>query len=118
MEEKTICITGDHRKWCKWKLKFLSKALYIGYCNVLLGKEAMPKDSDVLDLSTNVSKQFDKARVANRMAYSALALACKEAALGITKKSVSTDLLDGDAAMAWKNLLAKYKPTTKCFTCS
>src|SRR5437868_6633791 len=115
MEEKAICIVSfasDQGKWCKWKLKFLSKALYCGYQDMLLGKTTVPKDSETLDLTTDAAKELDAARSANWMAYAALALACEEGGLGIVKKLHFTNLLDGDAAVAWKNLTAKYKPTT------
>ena len=115
MEEKSIravSFAGDHSKWREWKLKFLSKALYSGYRDVLLGKETVPKDSEIIDTSTDAGKKLESARTANRMAYAALALSCEEAALGLVEEAVSADLPDGDAALVWKNLTSKYEPAT------
>ena len=56
-------------------------ALYCGYFDVLLGKEAIHAYSNVLDLTSYAGKELNKIMIANCMAYGALALACEEAKL-------------------------------------
>ena len=66
----------------------------------------------MIDTSTSAGKILETERKADWMAYAALALACEEAVLKIVKELMTINLLDGDVVVAWKNLLAKYKPAT------
>ena len=47
------------------------------------------------------------------MAFSALALACEGTALGIVEASVTEDLPNRSAPLAWANLCCKYEPATR-----
>ena len=56
IEEKlvrVIKLSGNKQDWQSWSTKFLAKARRKGYKKVLLGKESIPKDSDVLDQNTD-----------------------------------------------------------------
>ena len=106
MEEKAIHVvsfTGNQGKWRKWKLKFLSKALYIGYCDVLLGKDTVPKDSDVLDLTPMLGRSWTRLGMPIKWPVQCWPLHVKKEHLELSKSLCRvSDLPDGVAAMAWK----------------
>lgn len=115
-EEKSIRVisfNGDQAKWRAWKLKFLAKATAQKYRDVLEGKVEVPNDDVVLDASKPEDATKIKAREANQIAYSALALSCEDAAFGVIEQAVTKVLPSGDAKMAWEGLGKKYEPKTK-----
>ena len=99
--------------WRTWKFKFLAKATVLGYRGVLLGTEVAPDDELEVDTDDVGGEELLEARRANVMAYSALALACEGAALGLVEGSVTEGLPNGNARLAWQNLCRKYEPTTR-----
>ena len=110
VEEKAICtlpFNGNADNWQEWKLKFLAKAQAGGYKKILTGETVVPPESNLLT--------EDKAKVVklNYKAYDALALACEGVAFGSVESAMTETLTDGDAHLAWTNLLERYEPTTK-----
>ena len=115
-EEKSVRVisfTGLAADWRTWKFKFLAKATALGYRGVLLGTEVAPDDELEVDADDVGGEELLEARRANVMAYSALALACEGAALGLVEGSVTEGLPNGNARLAWQNLCRKYEPTTR-----
>ena len=97
----------------RWSKKFLAVANRRGYKKILLGTEQVPNSTDVLDESDPLQKELLLAREANELAYNDLILACDgDVAFSIVETSISTDLPDGDAKVAWKNLHTKFMPQT------
>jgi hypothetical protein len=110
VEEKairTLPFDGNADKWRKWKLKFLAKARAGGYKKILTGETVVPPDTGV------VTDDDIKVIELNYKAYDALALACEGVAFGAIESAVTAGLSDGDAHLAWTNLLERYELTTK-----
>ena len=116
---RVVAFSGKQDGWCEWELKFVAKALANGYYSILDGTTSVPAASVVLDATKDADKKPRiEARKKNREAwihqmYSALALSFSRAALGRIAAARTTDLPDGDAMLAWKNLKCKYEPLTK-----
>jgi hypothetical protein len=110
---RVIVFDGKQENWRQFKLKCLAKASYMGYRDALDGTVAVPKESDVLDLTKADDKEKLKARKMNASAYAALCLSCEGASFGCIERAVTNDLPSGDSHMAWKNLCDKYEPTTQ-----
>ena len=92
-----------------WSKQFLAVSSKRDYKDVLLGNKAVPAESDTLDPATVDGKEKLAARKANDNAYHDLILANQHpVAFNIVDKSVSSDLPNGNAAMAWKSLVKKY----------
>ena len=86
------------------------------YKEVITGRTAVPNASSILDISTDAGKAQLKAREHNESAYHDLILANpNKVALNLIDKAVTTELPDGDAALAWTKLSSKYdsKSSTK-----
>ena len=99
--------------------QFLAVSSKRDYKDILLGNVTAPKASDILDETTTDGKEKLKARKANDNAYHDLILANEEPVpFNIVDKSVTTDLPDGDARVAWLALSKKYenKTTTSLIT--
>ena len=97
----------------KWHLKFKAAAELKGYADVLVGKETVPNDSEVLDISTDEGKAKQKVRNANQRAYTELILACHgDLSFKIVANAVTDELSGGDAKLAWKNLKNQFLPRT------
>ena len=112
-EEKAIRVIsfdGKIENWRVWKLKFLAKATHGGYKGAIDGTFVIPDESDALDPD---DVEATRNRKANFLAYTALCLSCEGLAFGCVEKAQTTALPSGDAALAWKNLCAKYEPTTQ-----
>lgn len=113
-EEKAIRVIsfdGKIENWRVWKLKFMAKSTQGGYKGVLDGTVSVPKESDTLDETTDIEKV--KARNANALAFTSLCLSCEGVSFGCIEKATTSDFPNGDAALAWKNLCAKYEPNTQ-----
>ena len=94
---KVISFSGKDEDWNRWSKTFLATATAKGYREVLK--------------PTDAAKQADEDK--NTLAYSDLMLSCQDdVTFGMVDESISTDFPDGDARLAWKNLYAKFEPTT------
>lgn len=115
-EEKSIRVIvfdGKQENWRQFKLKCLAKANYLGYRSIFDGDDDIPKESDVLDDSTDAGKKSLKLRMMNANAYAALCLSCEGSAFGCIERAFTSDLPNGDGRLAWKNLCDKYEPKTQ-----
>ena len=94
---RVIPFSREEEDWNRWSKTFLSMAVFRGYLEVL-----NPTNEKVL---ANTDKNIN--------AYSDLMLACQDdVTFRIIEESVSMDFPDGDARLAWKNLLNKFEPNT------
>ena len=110
---RVIPFDGKKEHWHMWSKKFLAKAIVKKYKQVLLGEVTPPPSSEVLNLTTDEGKAKMKIKNANELAYNDLLLSCTdEVTFGYVDEACTDDLPDGDAALAWKNLLNKFEPTT------
>ena len=116
MNEKSIRIvpfSGNKKDWRMWSKQFLAVSGKRDYKDVLEGKTSIPAKSETLDITTDAGKAKMAARKANDNAYHDLILSNKHlVAFNIVDKSVISDLPDGDAALAWKDLKKKYDSKT------
>ena len=107
-----LIIFGDKKKnYRAWAKKFLAAAKLRGYGNVHTADDPkIPKHNKILK---DTDKDLLKLRKANEKAYCELILACHgEISFGIVEKSVTKDLPDGDANLAWKSLKRRFDPKT------
>ena len=96
-----------------WSKQFLAVSGKRDYKDVLEGNTSIPAKSETLDITTDAGKAKMAARKANDNAYHDLILSNKHlVAFNIVDKSVTNDLPDGDAALAWKDLKKKYDSKT------
>lgn len=112
-EEKSIRVIsfdGKIENWRVWKLKFLAKSTHGGYKGAIDGTFVIPDEDVELD-ADDVDEL--KNRKANFLAYTSLCLSCEGVAFGCVEKAQTTALPSGDAALAWRNLCAKYEPRTQ-----
>ena len=105
---RIIPFSGKKADWRIWSKRFLAAADKKKYKEVLLGKEVIPKNDEVLDESVDADKSKIQIRKANANAYHDLVLANSE----IIPFNI-IDMADGDSSLAWKRLNAKYESKTK-----
>ena len=112
---RIIKFNGTKEDWPVWEQKFLTRSKNKGYRNILNGKIKAPKDSKVIDSTTDEGKEELKARKANDDAYEDLILSIEgdtkegRVAFGIVKGCKTKELTDGDANLAWTRLTNKYE---------
>ncbi len=89
--------SGKAEDWNRWSKTFLATATAKGHREVIR--------------PTDPTKPADAAL--NIQVYNDLILSCQDdITFGIVDESISTDFLDGDARLAWKNLQEKFEPST------
>ena len=110
---KTIPFIPGKSIWSVWSAQFLARAYNKGCRDILLGTETPPNESSViLDTDTNKEEKLRK-RKANTQAYQDLMLSFSDIVnFTLIKSSITTDLPNGSAALAWKKLMNKHEPTT------
>jgi hypothetical protein len=110
---KLIGFSGKVDDWCKWSMKFLARANYKKYHDVLLGDVAVPENDMELDLATEEGLAFKKARDANKVAYSKLLMCCDDdVSFAIIDTACTTELPRGCAKTAWQGIVDKFEPKT------
>ena len=117
-ESKPPLFSGKHRDWPVWSEQFLARARKKSFVAVLLGRQNVPAEDTVLDVSTSEGVERIRAREANNNAYDDLIMGINgkdeagRVAFRLVATSKSAKLPGGDAAMAWKRLCEKYRPNT------
>ena len=95
---RVLPFSGKKQDWNMWSKKFLARAKKLGYREILKAENLIDKD---------------KKPIMNDNAYSDLLLAMNcEVAFGYVDEAVSEEFPEGDAALAWQNLLKKFQPNT------
>ena len=98
---RIISFTGKKQDWRKWSRKFLAMAVKRGYKDVLLG---------VLKTKGSMT---DEEKVKNGHAYNDIMLSMNEdVSFGLVDEACSEEMPEGDSALAWKRLEAKYDSQT------
>ena len=101
---KAIPFSGKAEDWAFWSRRFLARAHVKGYKRILMGQES--------PMFGTVAEKERKLKSNNR-AYSDLMLSCTDpVSFSAVDEALTGDLPDGDAYVAWKNLMVKFKPQT------
>ena len=110
-QEKTIRVqtfSGKTQDWNMWAEKFLAKASIRGYDAILDGTTTVEADS-----TTTLTKEQEKARELNKIAYNELVLSAGDnVTAGLIKTAKFGKIKKGDAKDAWEKLKAKHEPST------
>ena len=104
---------GKKEKFAQWSYTFLSICMIAG-CKEVLKSDiyAVSAATAVLDPMTDAAEII--ARKANSTAYALLTVSIKDATgFQAISCAVTTDLPEGSARQAWKNLLTIYQPKSK-----
>ena len=110
---RIIPFSGKESDWRMWSRKFLARARLREYKDILTGTEKAPAAGTVIDENTDQGKKQKKNKIANEKAYNDLLLSCEdEVCFGAVDEAITTALPDGDANLAWKNLMARYESST------
>jgi gag-polypeptide of LTR copia-type/Zinc knuckle len=97
--------SGEKKDWDRWSITFLAKARLNGYRNLLVGIETMPSKG---------GKGYNDFVAKDDFAFAKLLISSEcDICLGLVNTSISEELPEGDAHLAWKNLISKYAPVTK-----
>ena len=98
---------GKKEKFAQWSYTFLSFCAIMGCKQVLISDDyKVPKHDEDLDNDLNKAE-------ANSAAYALLTITIKDpTGFQAVRNGKSTDLPDGSARLAWKNLLRIYQPKT------
>ena len=108
---------GKQEKFSQWSYTFLSVCAIAGCKEVLINDNyAVPKESETLDATNDADKIL--ARKANATAYALLTVVIKDpTGFQAIRNGCTTDLPNGSARLAWKNITRIYKPksTTQRF---
>jgi len=113
---RIIAFDGSASSWSDWEVKFLARGQRKGFSGILKGTDKAPPASTVIDEKTAAGKEEKRCRDGNNYAYEEMLLSIQtktdegRVAFHIVTGSVSTDLPDGDAALAWERLKNKYAP--------
>jgi hypothetical protein len=114
-EEKAIRVLtfdGKDKNWNMWSKKFLARANYRKYKDILTkdGLKVPKWNEDLGD--TAEGKKKESLREANQKAYDELILAMyDETCFNLVDEARTDDLPDGDARMAWNALEEKFRPS-------
>ena len=97
---RVIRFSGSKKDWRKWSRKFLAMSVKRGYKDVLLGK-------------TREEGMTDDEKNLNGHAYNDIMLSMDEdVSFSIVDEACTEELPEGDSAMAWRKLEAKYNSQT------
>ena len=108
---KIIPFHGKKKMFQQWSGKFLAAARVRGYAGILTGNDKVPAEKEDLK---DTDKEKIKNRANNEKAYTDLMLSMEEeVCFAYVEGAKSTKLPNGDAALAWKRLNAKYRPVTR-----
>lgn len=107
--------SGKTNDWVVWKEKYLAKAKKKGYKDILVGDREIPEEQEQ-ETKEEIRARED-AEDDNEEAYSDLILSMADTdagnvAFSIIRNAKTKYLPDGDSALAWKNMEAKYSPKT------
>ena len=104
-EMRIVKFSGNEDEWPKWSKKFMAVTKLKKFANIIDGSVPVPK------LTDNLNENDTAIRDLNQAAYCCL-LHCMidEISFSLVDTAKTKDLPDGDAALAWRNLLARHEP--------
>lgn len=86
---------------------------YESFKAILTRTVKAPKGTDTITPGATDAKELLKLRNANDVAYSILSMSVKDSvSFGAIYNGITSDLPDGDASLAWKNLQTIFKPVS------
>lgn len=92
-----------------WSRRFLAKTQASSFKEILLGTTVVPIDTAALD--KDAKKELRKK---NDMIFSELLLSCtEEVAFGCVDTARTSDYAEGNCALSWKHLTARYESTSE-----
>ena len=105
--------TGKKDDYVMWQAKFISFATYKGFKDHLLGTSKLIVAADGNALTDAQNKTNINWLNKNAMAYSFLHLCIKDpVSFGAIYNAVTDQLPDGDASVAWNNMMLIFKPVS------
>jgi len=113
---RIISFNGSALSWPDWEVKFLARGQRKGFSGILKGTANAPPVSTVIDEKTAARKTEKQDCDTNNYMYKEMLLLIQmktdkgQVAFHIVVGSMSTDLPNGDAALAWTRLQDKYAP--------
>ena len=104
-EMRIVELSENEDEWPKWSKKFMAVAKLKKFANIIDGSVLVPK------LTDNMDEKDIGIRDLNQATYCCL-LYCMtdEISFSLVDTAKTRDLPDGDAALAWRNLLTKHEP--------
>ena len=110
--------SGHQDHWLVWKEQKIAFARQEGYYDVMMGHEPIPKDSDIIDPTTDEGRRALKNREANITGFHMLCTS-----IDGTKPAAQTAFFEvlagktpenpqGNCMVSWKRLVAYYEPKT------
>ena len=104
---------GTAGGWHMWSRRFKAKCKATGMNKILDGKITIASDD-----KKNRSQEEDENRKLNDELYVELLLSCEDqVCFGIVDNAKTTALKEGDASLAWKNLLNKFESSSEASKC-
>ena len=118
---RVLPFSGKTSDWKIWSRNFLARANRKGYKDLLLGKEAIPKESEYT-LAAGEANDAEKKTVKNwnlnEHAFEEILLSIEgqtkagKVAFNLVDNCTTADQPDGNAKLAWDRLVNKYAPQT------
>ena len=110
--QKVPQFEGKKEKFPQWSFTFLSVCMFTGCKDALISDTyQVPAEAAVLDETTAAGKEDLQKRRANDSAYALLTICIKDpTGFQAIRNGVTTDLPNGSARQAWKNILRIYQP--------
>ena len=104
-EFKIVAFSGKEEDWLKWSKKFMAAARLKRFAGVIDGSIIVPEEREDLDEKDQAIRDL------SQVAYCCLLYSMEEhISFNLVDTAKSDNLPDGDAALAWKNLLSRYEP--------
>jgi hypothetical protein len=102
---KVIPFSGERAKFREWESKWLAYARVKGFHKVMTRKETVPAESQLSKTADEVKNED-----LNNSGYAQLILSVSGTAFSYVDDAKTTDLPDGDLALAYEKLQEEYAP--------
>ena len=104
-EFRIVGFNGSVDDWPKWSKKFIAVAKLNKFASIIDGSRTVP------EYGANISEKDLAIRDLSQAAYCCLLYSMEEQiSFNLVDTAKLENLPDGDVALAWKNLLTRYKP--------
>ena len=99
-EFKIVAFSGKEEDWLKWSKKFTAAARLKKFAGVIDGSVIIPEEREDMDEKDQATRDL------SQVAYCCLLYSMEEhISFNLVDTAKSDNLPNGDAALAWKNLL-------------
>ena len=104
-EFRIVSFNGNVDDWPKWSKKFMAVAKLKKFASIIDGSKTVPAYGE------NMNEKDLAIRDLSQAAYCCLLYSMEEQiSFNLVDTAKLENLPDGDAALAWKNLLTRYEP--------